>query len=240
MGSVCAQQSCVALTYSSAALGEGLVLPHLRAAPEAPLCSLRRSCQAARIPPRQPVRLLFGSCTSASWSNLLLLVFRATRAPVCSHIRSMVAEVIETNGVSLPISQAPGSGAKAVLVAPACPPCLCGLPRGLPSLQSAVCGPCPSWGAGIPRLRAACALLGHEQGSWVLLGPIAERCFPVARLRKGGLVPAMPVPGRCMDKGNLQGIPTSGSVSWGVTRIHSSLLPHAARCAGRCRGAGSQ
>lgn len=40
----------------------------------------------------QPVCLILGECRCASWTNLLLVVFRATRAPVYSHIWSMVSE----------------------------------------------------------------------------------------------------------------------------------------------------
>lgn len=40
----------------------------------------------------QPIHLIFGKCRCASWNNLLLVVFRATRVTVYSHIWSMVSE----------------------------------------------------------------------------------------------------------------------------------------------------
>lgn len=52
----------------------------------------KSSCKENQILTWQPIRLIFGKCRCASWNNLLLVVFRATRVTVYSHIWSMVSE----------------------------------------------------------------------------------------------------------------------------------------------------
>lgn len=52
----------------------------------------KTSCKGNEALPWQPFCLIFGKCRCASWNNLLLVVFRATRVTVYSHIWSMVSE----------------------------------------------------------------------------------------------------------------------------------------------------
>lgn len=165
--------------------------------------SLQKPCKAAPILTWQPLRLLLGSCRCASWSNLLLLGFRATRVPVCSHVWSMAAEgnfnkwsaTSHFSGSS--VRSQSSSGVSSLPTLPLLLPTWAAEPAehclwSLPLLRSRN-----------PSAESSLCFAGTQEGKLGAAGyHHTEHCFLVVHIGMGGLVPAVPVPVWFMDKRN--------------------------------------